>query len=222
MRIIGFIFFFVFVIQSVYSQEDSSRLSHEMKASNVKLAYNSSIVYPGVRMGLEIPLKSIVLSRTKRKGKQEVFLKDRFITGNVSWYHHPTFHDNVYATLGYSMRRTGDRGWFTEFSPELGYSRTFLGGTTYQVDEKGSVSVRRMAGYNYALVSLGCGLGYDLSVVQSRPFSVYYKFNVLLLFPYNSTYYIRPAMELGIIYKTAKFLRVNANQKHISKNKFKA
>src|SRR5690554_8160680 len=89
------------------------------------------------------------------------------------------------------MRRTNQKGLFTEFSPKLGYSRTFLGGTTYQVNENGNVSIKKMAGYNYALVSLGVGLGYDFSVSKSKPIAIYSKINMLTMFPYNSTIYIQ-------------------------------
>ena len=45
------------------------------------------------------------------------------------------------------MRRTKSRGFLTEFSPEVGLSRTFLGGTTYKVDDNGNVTIKKLAGY---------------------------------------------------------------------------
>lgn len=67
-----------------------------------------------------------------------------------------------------------------------------------------------MAGYHHVLVSIGGGLGYDFSITNSKPISVYYKLNLLTMFPYNSTVYLRPAMELGIIFKPKNFLMVES------------
>ena len=111
------------------------------------------------------------------------------------------------------MRRTKSNGFLTEFSPEVGLSRTFLGGTTYQVDDNGNVSIKKYAGYYYALVSVGGGIGYDFSITKRKPFSVFSKFNVLMMFPYNSTIYLRPVMEIGLIYKPINFLSLKVKSK---------
>src|SRR5690554_2984238 len=129
------------------------------RSTNLTLSYNSSIIYPGARVGVEFPVKSIELKK-KKLSEERVIIKDRFITAQIGWYHHPSFHDNLYLTLGWTMRRIRPKGFFTQFSPEIGYSRTFLGGTTYTVDENNEVHIKKWAGYNYLLLSLGVGLGY--------------------------------------------------------------
>lgn len=159
---------------------------------------------------MELPFKQIHVQKTKKSGAPKSVYKDHFFTGNLSWYHHPTFHDNVYVTMGYNKRRTYPNGFFTDWSPEIGYSRTFIGGTTYEVSETNTVSIKKMAGYHHVLVSIGGGLGYDFSITNSKPISVYYKLNLLTMFPYNSTVYLRPAMELGIIFKPKNFLMVES------------
>lgn len=203
----------------VFAQQDSVRVTEENVSSNIKLAYNSSIVYPGLKAGIELPFRKRIINKTKKLGKERHLFKERLFSTNLGWYHHSTFHNNLYITAGFTMRRTNQKGLFTEFSPELGYSRTFLGGTTYQVNENGNVSIKKMAGYNYALVSLGVGLGYDFSVSKSKPIAIYSKINMLTMFPYNSTIYIRPTVELGIIYKPKNFLKFNSKTKHIHKDK---
>jgi len=178
-----------------------SQISQTMastKPVNLKLAYNSSLIYSGIRLGVEFPVKS----REKKD-----YVNDLFITANLSGYHHPGFHDNLYATTGLLMRKTRPDGFFTEFSPEAGYSRTFLGGKTYRVDLNGVVTKVPLAGYNYALISVGEGLGYDFSRTKSIPVLGYFKFNLLAMFPYNSSIYLRPAMEIGFIYKPSKIKR---------------
>lgn len=189
----------------------------EKKSSNLSLSYISSLIYPGARLGVELPVNTIYITKICTSGKEKNFTKDRFITANLSWYHHPAFHDNVYFSAGWTMRRTKSNGFQTEFSPEIGLSRAFLGGTTYQVDNNGNVSIKKRAGYYYALVSIGGGIGYDFSKTKRQPFSIFSKFNVLMMFPYNSTIYLRPVAEIGLIYKPFDFLSLKVKSKSRTK-----
>jgi hypothetical protein len=101
------------------------------------------------------------------------------------------------------MRRSKGGPWFTEFNTGLGYSRTFLGGTTYRVDESGNVSIVPAAGYSYAIASVGYGVGYNS---KNMPVSLYSRLSMLFMFPYNSTIYPRPTLEVGLIYIPVHFL----------------
>jgi hypothetical protein len=118
------------------------------------------------------------------------------------------------------MRRTKYSGFISEFSAGPGFSRTFLGGTTYKVDENGNISVIKFAGYNYALITIGGGFGYDFSMKKQLPLSAFAKMNLITMFPYNSTIYFRPVLELGIRYtpgvcrsKTSKRSVIPSKQK---------
>lgn len=194
---------------------DSVRV--EKKSSNLSSSYISSLIYPGARVGVELPVNTIYISKIRKSGKTKNFTKDRFVTANLSWYHHPAFHDNVYISAGWTMRRTKSRGFLTEFSPEVGLSRTFLGGTTYQVDDNGNVTIKKLAGYYYALISVGGGIGYDFSKTKQKPFLIFSKFNVIMMFPYNSTIYLRSVMEIGLIYKPINFLSLKVKSKSRTK-----
>jgi len=198
-----------------FCQEDS--IVGEERSSNLKLSYNSSLIYPGARIGIESPIARTYLTKSLKSGDKKEYIKDQFITTNIFWYHQPNFHDNIYFTVGWTARKTRSNGVFTEFSPEIGYSRTFLGGTTYKVDNSGNVTIEKLAGYNYLIASVGGGVGYDFSVVKSKPFSVFYKLNLLTMDPYNSTVYMRPAMELGLIYKPKDFLSFKVKSRRIYK-----
>jgi hypothetical protein len=116
------------------------------------------------------------------------------------------------------MRRAKPGPWFTEFSAGLGYSRTFLGGTTYKVDESGNVRIVPAAGYNYAIAAVGFGLGYDYSVSKKKPLCIYSRLNLLMMFPFNSTFYPRPTLEIGIIYNPVHFLERKINTIHQKKS----
>jgi hypothetical protein len=165
---------------------------------NIKLSSNSSLIYPGISTGIEFPVCLFKHQEWIVKSESRTFLKKRYISGNISWYHHPEFHDNIYFTVEYIMRRTRCRGFTSEFSAGSGYSKTYLAGTTYSVDDLGKISIIKYAGYSYALITFGGGVGYDLWMVKKIPLAFFSKMNMLLMFPYNSTIYFRPVLELGI------------------------
>lgn len=186
-----------------FAQTDESPAS---VSANLKVAYTATLIYPGLRVGIELPVKRTQLNKTRRSGAIKSVFKERFLAVSLGGYHHPDFHDNGYATVEWVARRTRSGGFFTEFSPGAGYSRTFLGGTTYQVDAAGQVTTKPLAGYSYALVTVGLGLGYDFSRIHHRSVAVFAKANALVMFPYNNFLYARPTLEIGVIYKPKQFL----------------
>jgi hypothetical protein len=186
-------------------------------SSNLKFSYNSSLIYPGLRLGIEFPINSIDLKKYNNTGIEKEIVKNRFVSANIGWYHHLGFHDNIYFTAEWTMRRTYIDGFFIESSFGPGYSRTFLGGTTYRVDNSGNVSIINSAGYSYAIIVAGIGLGYDLETRKNWPLLVFAKFNNLTMFPYNSTVYFRPVIELGLIYKPEKFIQVSVKRRTMKK-----
>jgi len=185
---------------SLCQAQDDIISKSSSKTLNLKLAYISSVIYPGATAGVEFPIKQSFNYISKKKRKDKYFAKSRFITTNINWYHHPDFHDNLYLTSEWVMRRTKPTGFVSEFSLGPGFSRTFNGGTTYKVSDDGSMSVVKHAGYSYALITIGGGFGYDFSVKKQQPFSAFAKGNILFMFPYNSTVYLRPVLEIGVRY----------------------
>jgi hypothetical protein len=209
---------FLFLVVSIncLSQTDSL-ISWNKISSDLTVSYNSSLIYPGIRAGIEFPVNTVSLTRSTKKGDSKSIIKDRYLSASSGWYHHPGFHDNLYITFEWIMRRTNKNGFFTEFSSGAGYSRTFLGATTYRVDNNGNVNILKHAGYNYAMVIAGGGFGYSFAQNKRIPLSMFYKFDILTMFPYNSIVYFRPAMELGLIYKPAKFIQVFTKTRIVKK-----
>lgn len=186
-------------------------------ASSINVAYNATIIYPGIRAGIEYPVKQIDFTRHRKHKPALKRVKKRMLTAELGYYHHATFHDNIYALFGYQLRRFGKRKWFTEFSPSLGYSRTFLGGETYVVDDQtGEIHIKKLAGYNYGILALGGGLGY----VYSAKTSTYMRACLLTMFPSNNFVYLRPTLEFGVIFKVPGFLK--AHQRIVVKSKGKS
>ena len=199
-----------------FSQTDSLT-SRVYLSSNISLAFNGSLIYPGIRAGIELPVTTADLTISRKSKNPKLITKERFAAAVIGWYHHPDFHDNLYLTAEWRMRRTLRGGFFSEFSPGIGYSRTFLGGTTYEVNENGDVKIKKLAGYSYAVVTVGGGAGYNFSKKKGIPVSVYSRINMLLMFPYNSTVYFRPAIELGVIYSPVCFLPVKVRKRIIKR-----
>jgi hypothetical protein len=207
-------YLFVIILVPGFSQADSLVIG-DKTSSNLRFAYNSSIIYPGIRVGVEIPVNTInMLKKTKNNGTKTI-LKERYVSFNSGWYHHPDFHDNLYFTAEWTMRRKYAGKLFKDISIGTGYSRTFLGGTTYTVDNYGNVRIVKAAGYNYAMIVAGAGFGFDFSEVEKYTLSVFSRFNILTMFPYNSTIYFRPVFELGLIYRPEKFLQVRRKRSEI-------
>jgi len=183
--------------------------------SNLKIAYNASIIYPGFRAGVEYPIKRIDMTKYRRWRGLRHFSQMRYLSAELGYYHHTDFHDNIYLLAGWQMRKERPRGFFTEFSPAIGYSRTFLGGETYLVDDAGNISLLKGAGYNYAMLAIGGGLGYQFHPQTSA----YFRSSLLTMFPNNNLVYLRPTVELGLIWQTRHFWE--RSTKNISKTKGK-
>jgi len=202
--------FFAECLAAQTLQPESGKIS-----SNLKIAYNASILYPGFRAGVEYPIKRIDLTKYRRWRVLRHFSKMRYLSAELGYYHHTDFHDNIYLLAGWQMRKLRPRGFFTEFSPAFGYSRTFLGGETYLVDDAGNISLIKGAGYNYAILALGGGFGW----VFRPKTSAYFRTSLLTMFPSNNIVYLRPTVELGLIWQPRHFWE--ARPKIVSKTKGK-
>jgi hypothetical protein len=180
-----------------FGQNDSLKSKFNLSPT-LKVSFNSSLIYPGLSLGIEFPVIAGKVNKIEKRSIEKVFVKDKAISGNISWYHHPGFHDNLYLTVEWIMRRTRSGGFFSEFAPGIGVSRTFLAGTTYRVSDNGTISVKKLAGYNYAVINVGGGAGYNFQDRKNLPLSVFARMNLLTMFPYNNVIYVRPVLEIGI------------------------
>jgi hypothetical protein len=186
-----------------------------MPKTGIKVSYLGSITYPGAKIGLELPLR--VKQLTKNDGNK-IILKERYLTANLGFYHHADFHTNWILNFEWQMRRQGTQGWFGEWSPTLGYSRTLLDGTAYQKDASGNIVQKTAAGHNMLMFGLNAGIGYDFSKKSlNTPLKSFLKVSLMGFAPYNSFFYPRPSIEIGVIYMPFSFLKTNP--KVVLKNK---
>jgi hypothetical protein len=174
----------------------------------IKAAYMGSVTLPGFKVGVEFPAKVIVVNKQRSWGTKTI-LKERYWTLNVGFYHHPNFHDNLYFLVERQWRRQYGRGFFMELAPGVGYSRTFLGNPTYTLADDGTVSQKSLAGYNYLMLSVAGSLGYDFSKTTNLPIKLYLKPSFFAIMPYNSTKYMRPTYEIGVIFPVGATREMN-------------
>jgi hypothetical protein len=206
-----FALFFLLFSQFGFAQESiQSRV--DLPETGLKASYLGSIIYPGFKIGIERPYKVIQVEKQKSWGVK-TYLKERYWTLNLGFYNHPTFHDNLYLLAEWQLRRQKSSGWFFEFAPGIGYSRTFLGGATYKVADNGEVSKVSAAGYGYAMFSIAGGFGYDFMQKSEVPVKAFFKPSLFFMTPSNSFVYIRPTVEIGIIYSPPKFFKANPSVK---------
>ena len=185
----------------------------DLPQTSIKAAYMGSIVYPGFKIGIERPFSVKQIDKRKYWGVKTI-LKEKFLTLNVGFYHHPTFHDNLYVLAEFEKRRQQPKGIFLDFSTGLGYSQTFLDGTIYKVDDLGKVTSSTSGGYGYGMFSIGTGIGYDFSQKDdTNPLKIYLKPSILVMAPYNNFVYLRPTLEIGAIYPLQSFLKATSNFK---------
>lgn len=177
-----------------------------------------SMIYPGVALGMEYPLKTKYY-RNGLDSARMAKIKQRSLTANLSWYHHKNYHDNFIFSTGYLLRRTNRRGWFTDIEPQLGTSRTFVGGSVYTVDATNNVQQKKFVGDWFLATKLSFSVGKDFFYASSHsvPLKIYMRPSFIMILPYNNFIYVRPTLEIGVLYSfknawMVKSQRVNCRQ----------
>jgi hypothetical protein len=201
------------------SQAQSSRKDENLdKPVSFRLAYMGSILYPGIKAGVEYPI------RTKHFVYQvdSIFVtkksKQRSVTLNLGWYHHKTFHSNYILTVGYLWRRTNKKRWFADVEPQLGVSRTFIDGTVYSVDANNKIDNKKSAGDWFLASQLSFSIGKELLIAKRKePLKIYLRPTLILLKPYNNFIYVRPSVEIGAIYDFKGLWKVKSKNILITK-----
>lgn len=169
---------------------------------NVKLGFNFDFTNPGLSAGYEHLYKSKSFEKKLKSGKVKFYKWESIVSGNVGFYHHTGFHDNLYVTVGWTKRRVSARGFYFDFSPELGLSRTFVAGTTYNIENPDNIETKSSSGYFYPLLGVGFGIGHDFSARNKNiPLMASLNIKGIAMYPYNSLFYLRPMVELGLIYR---------------------
>ena len=80
----------------------------------------------GWQIGIGKLLKQKEIHVLKKSGIEKIRTKNRILYGNIAYYYQPKFQHNWSLTAEYTMSHAYQNGFYSEFSPFLGVSRTFL------------------------------------------------------------------------------------------------
>lgn len=197
----------------VFLGVDSSGQSFDYQANtNVRASYNSAIIYPGFKLGLERPYSVTKFERYKRNKVKTHFMEKNLIF-SLGMYHHTEFHTHYYLQGEWVRRKQRKSGFYRENTYGLGLSRAFLDGPTFSVNNLGEVKKIPLAGVNYALFSIGGSLGYNFDMKFDKPFAIFLKTTGIFYFPHSKFVNFRPTIELGGQYQIKGFWEANPTYK---------
>ena len=191
---------FILFLLSVAHHTLNAQCRCEMGGVGIRASYYGSLIHPGAMIGLEVPYKSKRVDKGRGRSTKS-FFRERYYSINTGFYHHEDFHTNAFLIGELQFRRQKAGGMFVEFAPGLGLSRTFLDGPAYHVNDKGNIDRIPAAGYFYGLFSLSYGMGYNFSLHSDLPVKTYFRTGAIVMAPYNTLFYFRPIVELGVIFR---------------------
>lgn len=173
-------------------------LAQSLAAQNVRVAYfGETVTHYGARAGYEY-----LLGAAEGADGQGGAVRSQFFAGvSLSVFRHPDNHIGAAVSPEFGWRRTGRRGGMVQGALSAGLFRSFYEGKTYRSTEDGRLQRTPLAGQWGFLPGLSLGVGRDLSVRGSVPLAVFANAHGMLQYPYNRTVLLRPALEVGLIFK---------------------
>lgn len=203
-----------FMSQNLFSQSFDKPFS--------PILLRNSVLFGSNHYGFQIGLGKQVLEIQKKKifknGKEKLIEKHRFMFINAGFYNQSYLHLNIFSTLEYAMVRNYKKGWYREFMPALGLSRTFLHETVYQVNDQGEVSFRRMAGDWRLAGGASIGVGKKLNIKKAPILNdFYFKLNTQIFYPNFRFITVKPSFVFGLNIQLAQYKQ---SYKTISKTKY--
>lgn len=129
----------------------------------VPVLFQKSIIFSTRQIGLQAGIYKTILQKEKRiikvSGKEKVHTTLHYLSGNLGYYYQPQLQHNWFITAGYAIFKANKRGFYRQFTPMLGISRTFLTAATYKVANNGIVNKVNGAGSWYVISGFTAGLG---------------------------------------------------------------
>lgn len=159
----------------------------------------------GVTAGLGQHLFRKELVRYKKSGSIKTLKKDRWLYCDLGYYYQSGIYHNWFITASYTLRRMRSKGYYFEFSPFLGLSRTFLTEETYTISENGTVKLKKFNGNWYINGGFGYGFGKTFKEGKNSLLkSVYLNIYTQLLYPNFRFIAIRPFWQIGTSFNLHK------------------
>ena len=142
--------------------------------------------------------KFITKHKIKFNSTEKLILKHRNRLVSLGFYIQPQLHTNILLSYHFQNIRDYKRGWYREFSPQLGISRTFLNQATYVVNSNGEVSQKHFAGDWRLMGGFNWGLGKQLKIKSDpKAMNVYLRLNTMIFYPNFRFVSIKPSLVIG-------------------------
>lgn len=169
-----------------------------MAAQQYRVAYfGETITHYGARVGWENTLAANDRVRSNGSIRHELLFSI-----NLSVFRHPNNHIGVALSPELGWRRTAQGGGIVQAAISAGLFRSFYEGKTYRTTPEGQLKRTPLAGQWGFMPGFSLGVGRDLSVKGNLPLLVFANAHGLVQYPYNKTILLRPALEVGVIFKT--------------------
>jgi hypothetical protein len=138
------------------------------------------------------------INKIHKSGKIKTIQKDRFGSIDLGYYYQSGLHHNWFLTGTYHLRRTRKRGFYAEFSPFIGISRTFISDETYKVNSTGGVELSHLAGDWFLTSGFGYGFGKTFNAQKSFLLKdIYAKFFLQYMYPNFGFVGFKPSIQVG-------------------------
>lgn len=169
--------------------------------------YGELLFHPGAKVSVEFPLW--MKSKEKElKNRTKVRQRRLLLIPGAGFYVHPQNHTGVFLNVEACYRKiTPKSGFKLEGLTGIGYQARINAGTTYVVDDDGSVSEKQVAGRSYFTCQLGLGFGQDLYVKKQIPLAWHIRPYAVFSMPYNTTVMTSFDLEMGITYRFMKKIK---------------
>jgi hypothetical protein len=164
----------------------------------VKLSTLVSTRSTGFQVSVEKYFLQKEINKMRKSGKVKTIQKERFASIDLGYYYQSGLHHNWFLTGTYHLRKTGKRGFYTEFSPFIGFSRTFISDETYKVNSTGGVELNALAGDWFLTSGFGYGFGKTFNAEKSFILKdIYAKFFLQYMYPNFGFIGFKPSIQLG-------------------------
>lgn len=195
------ILFIFLILQSAFGQEAQKA----ERIVPVSFSYYGELIFhPGAKVSVEFPLWS--KTKTKElKNRSKTKQRSVLLIPGAGFYVHPENHTAVFANVEAGYRKISAKSGFKiEGLLGIGYHAKINAGTTFVVEDDGSISEKKVAGRSYFTTQIGLGLGQDLFVKKQIPVAWHIRPYVVFWIPYNTTTLPSFDLEMGITYKFLK------------------
>jgi len=163
--------------------------------------YGEIIFHPGIKVSTEFPLW-MKAKEQQKKSHTKTKYRSILLIPAAGFYVHANSHTAVFVNTEMCYRKVRAKSGFKlEGLIGIGYQARINAGTTYVVEDDGSVNEKKVAGRSYLTAQLGLGLGQDLYVKKQIPVAWHVRPYAVFWMPYNTTAIPSFDLELGITYR---------------------